>query len=94
MRDIWAVRSTDPPDELVDDAATAVRGVVPLQRERQDEKADNNEDDVAGDEVRRLDDEASRQRELRAEGRETFHDTIVVEENKTVTERASLKKTK
>jgi hypothetical protein len=32
--------------------------------------------------------------ELRAEGRETFHDTIVVEENKTVTERASLKKTK
>jgi hypothetical protein len=34
------------------------------------------------------------QLELRAEGRETFHDTIVVEENKTLTERASLKMAK
>jgi hypothetical protein len=34
------------------------------------------------------------QLELRAEGHETFHDTIVVEANKTLTERASLKKTK
>ena len=32
--------------------------------------------------------------ELRADGRETFHDTIKVEENKTLTERATLKKTK
>jgi hypothetical protein len=32
--------------------------------------------------------------ELRAEGHETFHETIVVEANKTLTERASLKKTK
>jgi hypothetical protein len=36
----------------------------------------------------------SHQLELRAEGHETFHDTIVVEANKTITERASLKKTK
>jgi PEGA domain len=34
------------------------------------------------------------QLELRADGHETFHDTIVVEANKTLTERASLKKTK
>jgi hypothetical protein len=36
----------------------------------------------------------SHQLELRADGHETFHDTIVVEANKTITERASLKKTK
>jgi len=34
------------------------------------------------------------QLELRAEGHEAFHDTIVVEGNKTLTERATLKKTK
>jgi len=36
----------------------------------------------------------SHQLELRAEGHETFQETIVVEANKTLTERASLKKTK
>src|ERR1039457_4642921 len=57
-------------DDSVDDAPAAVRRVVALQEVAEREDPRDDEEDVARDEVRGLDDETRRERQLGAEGRE------------------------